>query len=130
MGIIVVSVDVGWRAAVTPAVVPGFGDVAGTKVMGFRSPVVGVVVVVLDRGAGGALGLMAATICRVVLMELLFFVKSPVYVVMKVRAAAMVKCRGAGCRGTGFVGRMLLPLALDKSALMEVSSLIESITQV
>ena len=76
------------------------------------------------------MGLMAAICCRVVLMGLLFFVKSPVYAVMKVRAAAMVKCRGAGCRSTGFVGGMLLPLVLDKSALMEVSSSIESITQV
>ena len=107
--------------------------VAGTKVMGFRSPVVGVMVVVLGRGAavgGIALGLVVVICCRVVLMELLFFVKSPMYVVMKVRAAAMVKCRGAGCRGTGFVGGILLPLVLDKLALTEVSSSIESMTQV
>ena len=128
-----VSVGVSGRAAVTPAAVLGFGGVAGTKVMGFRSPVVGVVGVVFGRGAtvgGVALGLMVVICCRVVLMELLFFVKSPVYAVIKVRAAAMVKCRGAGCRGTGFVGGTLLPLVLDKSALTEVSSSIESITQV
>ena len=101
--------------------------------MGFRSPVVGVVVVVFGRGAtvgGVALGLMDAICCRVVLMELSFFVKSPVYAVMKVRAAAIVGCRGAGCRGTGFVAGTLLPLVLDRSALTEVSSSIESITQV
>ena len=101
--------------------------------MGFRSPVVGVVVVVFGRGAtvgGIALGLMAEICYRVVLMELLFLVKSPVYVVMKVRAPAMVRCRGAGCRGTGFVGGMLLPLDLDRVALTVVSSSMESITQV
>ena len=53
-------------------------------------------------------------------MTLLFFVKSPVYVVMKVRPAAMVRCCGAGCRGTGFVGGTLLPFALDKLALVVV----------
>ena len=128
-----VGVGVGGRAAFTPAAVLGFGGVAGTKVMGFHSPVVGVVVVVFGRGAtvgGVAFGLMVVICCRVVLMEVLFFVKSPVYAVTKVRAAAMVKCRGAGCRGTGFVGGTLLPLALDKSALTEVSSSMESITQV
>ena len=128
-----IGVGVGGRAAVTPAAVLGFGGVAGTKAMGFRSPVVGVVVVVFGRGATVgdiALGLVVVICCRVVLMELLFFVRSPVYVVMKVRAAAMVKCRGAGCRSTGFVGGMLLPLVLDKSALTEVSSSIESMTQV
>ena len=101
--------------------------------MCFRSPVVGVVVVVFSRGATVgvvALGLMDVIYCWVVLMELLFFVKSPVYVVMKVRVAAMVRCRGAGCRGTGFVGGTLLPLVLDRSALTEVSSSIKSITQV
>ena len=126
-----VSVGIGGRVAVTTAAVPGFGGVVETKVMGFRSPVVGVVVVVFGRGAafgGVALGLMDEICCRVVLMELLFFVKRPVYVVMKVRAAAMVRCRGAGCRGTGFVGVMLLPLVLDSVALMEVSSSIESMT--
>ena len=63
-------------------------------------------------------------------MDLLFFVKSPVYAVIKVCVAAMVKCCGAGCRGTGFVGGTLLPLVLDKSALTEVSSSIEFISQV
>ena len=134
VGFVVVGVGVGGPAVVSPTAVLGLGGgVAGTKAMGFRSPVVGVVVVVLGRGAtvsGVALGLMVAICCRVVLMELLFFVKSPVYAVIKVRAAAMVKCRGAGCRGTGFIGAMLLPLVLDKSALTEVSSSIESITQV
>ena len=129
-----VGVGVGGRAVVSPTAVLGLGGgVAGTKAMGFRSSMAGVVVVVLGREAtvgGIALGLMVVICCRVVLMDLLFFVKSPVYVVMKVRAAAMVKCRGAGCRSTGFVGGMLLPLVLDKSALMEVSSSIESITQV
>ena len=122
------------RAAVIPAAVLGFGGgVAGTKVMGFRSPVVGGGGVVFGRGAivgGIALGLMVDICCRVVWMELLFFVKSSVYVVMKVRAAAMVRCRGAGCRGTGFVGGMLLPLDLDRVALTVVSSSMESITQV
>ena len=128
-----VGVSVGGCVAVTPAVVLGFGGVAGTKAMGFHSPVVGVVVVVSGRGAsvgGIALGLMDKICCRVVLMELLFLVKSPVYVVMMVRAAAMVWCRGAGCRGTGFVGGMLLPLDLDRVALTVVSSSMESITQV
>ena len=128
-----VGVGVGSCAAVTPAAVLGFGGVAGTKAMGFHSPVVCVVVIVFGHGAtvgGVALSLMVVICCRVVLMELLFFVNSPVYAVMKVRAAAMVKCRGAGCRGTGFVGGTLLPLVLDKSALTEVSSSIESITQV
>ena len=122
------------RAGMSLAAVLGFGGgVAGTKVMGFRSPVVGVVVVVFGRGAtvgDVASGLMVVIRCRVVLMELLFFVKSPVYAVMKVLAAAMVKCRGVGCRGTGFVGGTLLPLVLDNSALTAVSSSIESITQV
>ena len=134
VGFVVVGVGVGGRAVVSPTAVLGLGGgVAGTKAMGFRSPVVGVVVVVLGRGAtvgGVALGLMVVISCRVVLMELLFFVKSPVYAVMKVRAAAMVKCCGAGCRSTGFVGGMLLPVVLDMSALMEVSSSMESITQV
>ena len=134
MGSVVVGVDDGGRAVVFPTAVLGFGGgEAGTKAMGFRSPVVGVVGVVFGRGAtvgGIALGLVVMICCRVVLMELLFFVKSPMYVVMKVRAAAMVKCRGAGCRSTGFVGGMLLPLVLDKSALTEVSSSMESITQV
>ena len=127
-----VSVGVGGRVAVTPAVVLGFGGVAGTKATGFRSPVVGVVVVVFGRGAafgGVALGMMDEICCRVALMELLFFIKRPVYVVMKVRAAAIVRCRGAGCHGTGFVGGMLLPLALDSVALTVVSSSMESITQ-
>ena len=100
--------------------------------MGFRSPVVGVVVVVFGRGAtvgGIALGLVDEICCRVVWMELLFLVRSPVYVMMKVHAAAMVRCRGAGCRGTGFVGGMLLPLVLDRVALTVVSSSMESITQ-
>ena len=132
-GSAMVGVGVGGRAVVAPAAVLGFGSVAGTKAMGFRSPVVGVVVVVFGRGAtvgGIALGFMDAICCRVALMELLFFVKSPVYAVMKVRAAAIVRCRGAGCRGTGFVGGTLLPLVLDRSALTEVSSSIEFITQV
>ena len=51
------------------------------------------------------------------------------YVVMKVRAAAMVRCRGAGCRGTGFVVGTLLPLVLDRVALTVVSSSMQSITQ-
>ena len=131
MGFVVVGVDVSEHAAVTPAAVPGFGGIAGTKVMGFRSPVVDVVVVCLAVTVGGvALGLMDAICCPVVLMELFFFVKSPVYVMMKVRVVAMVKCRGAGCHSTGFVRGILLPLVLDKSALMEVSSSIESITHV
>ena len=134
VGFVMVGVDIGGRAVVPRTAVLGLGGgVAGMKAMGFRSPVVGVVVVVFGRGVtvgGIALGLMDAICCRVVLMELLFFVKSPVYVVMKVRAAAMVKCRGAGCRGTGFVGGILLPLVLDRSALAEVSSSMESITQV
>ena len=131
VGFVVVGVDVGGHAVVTPAAVLGFGGVAGSKAMGFRDPVVDVVVVCLAATVGSvALGLMAAICSRVVLMELLFFVKSPVYAVMKVRAAAMVKCRGAGCRNTGLVGGILLPLVLDKSALTEVSSSIESITQV
>ena len=85
VGCVVVGVGVGvgvsGRAAVIPAAVLGFGSVAGTKAMGFRSPVVRVVVVVFGRGAavgGVALGLMDVICCRVVLMELLFFVKSPV----------------------------------------------------
>ena len=68
-----VGVDVGGRVVVTLATVLGFGGVAGTKAMGFRSPVVGVVVVVFGRGAtvgGVALGLMDEICCRVVLMEL------------------------------------------------------------
>ena len=126
-----VHVDVGGYAAVKPAAVPGFGGVAWTKAMGFRNPVIDVVVVCLAVAVGGiALGLMDAICCRVVLMESLFFAKSPVYVMMKVRAAAMVKCRGVGCCGTGFVGGILLPLVLDNSALTEVSSPMESITQV
>ena len=100
--------------------------------MGFRSLVVGVVVVVFGRGAtvgGIALGLMAEICCRVVLMELLFFVKSLVYVAMKVRAAVMVRCRGTGCRSIGFVVGTLLPLVLDRVALTVDSSSMESITQ-
>ena len=119
---------------VSPTAVLGLGGgVAGTKAMGFSSPVVGVVVVVLGRGAtvgGIALGLMDEICCRVVLMELLFLVRSPVYAVMKVRAAAMVRCRGAGCRSTGFVGGMFLPLVLDRSALAAVNSSMESMTHV
>ena len=134
MGFVVVGVDVGRRAVVAPTAVLGFGGgVAGTKAIGFRSPVVGVMIVVFGRGVtvgGIALGLIDTICCRVVLMELLFLVKSPVYAVMKVRAAAMVKCRGAGYRVTGFVGGTLLPVVLDKLALTEVSSSIESITQV
>ena len=134
VGFFVVGVGVGGRAVVSPTAVLGLGGgVAGTKAMGFRSPMVGVVVVFLGRGAavgGIALGLMDEICCRVVLMELLFLVKSPVYAVMKVRAAAVVECRGAGCRGTGFVGGTSLPLVLESSALTEVSSSIESITQV
>ena len=76
------------------------------------------------------MGLVVVICCRVVLMELLFFVKSPVYVVMKVRAAAMVRCRGGGCRGTGFVGGTYLPLVLESSALTVVSSSMEFMTQV
>ena len=107
--------------------------VAGTKVMGFRSPVVGVMVVVLGRGAavgGIALGLVVVICCRVVLMESLFLDRSPVYTVMKVRAAAIVRCRGAGCRGTGFVGGTSLPLVLVSLALTVVSSSMEFMTQV
>ena len=134
VGFIVVGVGVGGRAVVSPTAILGLGGgVAGTKAMGFRSPVVGVVVVVLSRGAtvgGIALGLMDEICCRVVLMELLFLVRSPVYAVMKVRAAAMVRCRGAGCRSTGFVGGMFLPLVLDRSALAAVNSSMESMTHV
>ena len=128
-----VGVGVGGRVAVTPAAVLGSGGVAGTKAMGFCSPVVGVVVMVFGRGAtvgGIALGLVVVICCRVVWMESLFLDRSPVYTVIKVRAAAMVRCRGAGCRGTGFVWGTLLPLVLDSSALTEVSSSMESITQV
>ena len=134
VGFVVVGVDVGGRAVVFPTAVLGFaGGEAGTKVMGFCSPVVGVVDVVFGRGAtvgGIALGLVVAICCRVVLMELLFFFNSPVYVVMKVRAAAMVKCHGAGCRSTGFVGGTSLPLVLESSALTAVSSSMEFMTQV
>ena len=49
---------------------------------------------------------------------------------MNVHAVAMVRCRGAGCRGTGFVGGTLLPFALDRLALVVVNSSMESITQV
>ena len=61
-----VEVGVGGRVAVTPAAVLGFGCVAGTKAMGFRSPMVGVVVMVFGRGAtvgGIALGLMDEICC-------------------------------------------------------------------
>ena len=127
------GVGVGGRVAVTPAAVLGSGGVVGTNAPGFCSPVVGIVVMVFGRGAtvgGIALGLMDEICCWVVLMELLFFVKSPVYVVMKVHAAAMVRYCGAGCRGTGFVGGTLLPFALDKLALVVVNSSMESMTQV
>ena len=131
---VVVGVRVGGRAVVFPTVVLGLGGgVAGTKAMGFRSPVIGVMVVVLGCGAavgGIAMGLVVAICCRVVLMESLFLDRSPVYTVMKVRAAAMVRCRGAGCRGTGFVGGTSLPLVLESSALTAVSSSMEFMTQV
>ena len=94
---------------------------------------VSVVVVVFGRGAtfgGVALGLVVSICCRVVWMDLLFLAKSPVYAVMKVREAAMVRCHGAGCRGTGFVGGTLHPFALDRLALVVVNSSMESITQV
>ena len=107
--------------------------VAGTKLMGVRSPMDSVVVVVFGRGAivgGIAFGVMVHICCQVVRIEWLFFVRSPVYTVTKDRAAAMVKCHVAGCRGTGLAGGTLLPLALDRSALTAVSSSIESMTQV
>ena len=133
MGFVVVGVDVGGRAVVFPAAVLGLGGgEAGTKVMGFRSPVVGDVVVVSGRGAtvgGIALGLVVVICCRVVLMALLVFVRSPCCTSMKVRAAAMVRCCGAGCRGAVLVGATLLPLALDSSVLAVVSSSMASITQ-
>ena len=101
--------------------------------MGFRSPVVGVVDVVFGRGAtvgGIAMGLLVVICCRVVLMALLVFIRSLCSTLIKVRAAAMVRCHGAGCRGIALVGTICLPLALDSSALAVVSSSMTSMTQV
>ena len=96
------------RAVVSPTAVLGFdGGVAGTKVMGFRSPVVRGWGVVFVRGAivgGIALGLMVMVCCRVVLMALLVLVRSFRSTSMNVRAAAMVRCWGAGCQGVALVG--------------------------
>ena len=131
---VVVGVDVGGRAVLCPTAVLGLsGGVAGTKAMGFRSPVVGVMVVVFGRGAtvgGIALGLVVVICCRVVLMALLVFVRSLCSTSMKVRAAAMVRCRSAGCRGAALVGAICLHLVLDSSAQAVVSSSMASMTQV
>ena len=101
--------------------------------MGFRSPVVSDVVVVSGRRAtvgGIALDLVVVIFCRVVLMALLVFVRSPYSISMKVRAAARVRCCGAGCRGAGLGVEVFLPLVLDSSALAVVNSSMASMTQV
>ena len=128
-----IGVGVGGRAAVTPAAVLGFGGVAGTKVMGIRSPMLDVVVMVVCRGAtvcGVALGLGVGVCWGVVLMALFVLVRSFRSTSMKVSAAVMGRCHGAGCRSATLVGATCLPLALDCSALAAVSSSMASMTQV
>ena len=122
------------RAMVSPTAVLGFGSgIAGTKAMGFHSPMVGGGGVVLGRGAvvgGIALGLMVDICCRVVWMALLVLVRSFLSTSMNVCAAAIVRCWGAGCRGVVSVGATCLPLVLDSSALAVVNSSMASMTQV
>ena len=134
-----VGVEVGGpghgHAAIAPPVILGFGGggVLGTKAMCFSNLVVSIVVVVVGCGAivgGIALGQMAKICCWVVLMEFLFLDRRPLYAVMKVGVVAMVRCHGAACHGTSLTGGMLLPVALDRSALAAVNLSMESITQV
>ena len=122
------------RTVVVAAVVLGFcSGMACTKAMGFRSSVVRGGGVVFGRGAtvgGIAWGLMVEICCPEILMELMFLDSSPMYVVMKVHVVAVVKYHGAGRRSVVLTGGTVLPLALDNSTLMVVSSSIEFITQV
>lgn len=122
------------RTAVSRVVVLDFvGGMADTKAMGFHRIVCDGGGMVLCHGAIGgdiALGLMVEICCRVFQMELLFFDNSPVYAVMKVREVVMVKSHGVGCCATDYIRKTLVPMSLDRSTLMVVSSLIEFLTQV